>query len=156
VRPANTPGSGLYLIRTAYRTADGGRVDVTAVGELDMAEEARFREAVLDPLRQQSVNRVVVDLGRLRFMDASGANVLIEAHQEAMRRAKRFHIVKVCGCPAECLRSSASATPSPQRPDRRPHRESGLQRTVPAHRPAPTVESTRERDREDRMTSHHV
>lgn len=103
MRPVNTPGCGLHLIRTAYRTADGGHVDVTAIGELDMAEEARFREAVLDPLRQQSVNRVVVDLGGLRFMDASGANVLIHAHQEAMRRAKRFHIVNVCGMPRRVL-----------------------------------------------------
>jgi stage II sporulation protein AA (anti-sigma F factor antagonist) len=90
-------------VRTAYRTVDGGHVDVTAVGEVDMAEEARFREAVLEPLHQQSVNRVVVDLGGLRFMDASGANVLIAAHREAMRRAKRFHIVNVCGLPRRVL-----------------------------------------------------
>jgi anti-sigma B factor antagonist len=103
VWPANTPGSGLYLIRTVYRTADGGHVDVTAVGEVDMADEVRFRDAVLGPLRQQSVNRVVVDLGRVRFMDASGARALIDAHQEAMRRAKQFHVVNVCGSPRRVL-----------------------------------------------------
>ena len=76
---------------------------MTAVGEVDMAEEARFREAVLDPLCRQSVNRVVVDLGRLRFMDASGANVLIDAYEEATRRAKRFQVVNVCGLPRRVL-----------------------------------------------------
>jgi hypothetical protein len=74
---------------------------VTAVGEVDVTEEARFREAVLGPMRRQSVNRVVVDLGRLRFMDAGGAHVLIDAHQEAMRRAKRFQVVNVCGLPKQ-------------------------------------------------------
>lgn len=102
--PASTPGSGLHIIRTVTRTADGGRVDVTAVGEVDMAEEARFRDAVLGPLCQQSVNRVIVDLGRLRFIDASGARVLIEAHREALRQAKRFHVVNVCGIPRRVLK----------------------------------------------------
>jgi anti-sigma B factor antagonist len=103
VWPADTPGSGLHLIRTVYRTVDGGHVDVTAVGEVDMAEETRFRDAVLGPIRQQSVNRVIVDLGRLRFMDASGAHVLIDAHREAMGQAKRFHVVNVCGLPRKVL-----------------------------------------------------
>jgi anti-anti-sigma regulatory factor len=49
------------------------------------------------------VNRIVVDLGRLRFLDASGAGVLIDAHQEAMRRAKRFHVVNLCGSPRRVL-----------------------------------------------------
>ncbi|WP_203903988.1 STAS domain-containing protein [Virgisporangium aliadipatigenens] len=75
-----------------------------AVGEVDIAEEARFRDAVLDPLRQRSVHRVVVDLGRLRFMGVCGANVLIEAHRESLRRAKRFHVVNVCGIPRRALK----------------------------------------------------
>jgi anti-sigma B factor antagonist len=103
VRPANTPGSGLRIVRTVHRTVDGGHVHVTVVGEVDLAEEARFRDAVLGPLRQQSVNRVMVDLGRLRFMDASGAHVLVDAYEEAMRRAKRFHVVNLCGLPRRVL-----------------------------------------------------
>jgi anti-anti-sigma factor len=116
-----------------YRTVDGGDVDVTVVGEVDMAEEARFRDAVLGPLREQSVNRVVVDLGRLRFMGASGAGVLIEAHQEAMRQAKRFRVVNVCGLPRRVLEilgvcdalTSTSGTP--------PALRISPQRIVPAH-----------------------
>jgi anti-anti-sigma factor len=103
VWPADAPGSGLHIIRRVYRTADGVHVDVTVVGEVDLPEEARFRDAVLGPIRQQSVHRVVVDLGRLRFMGASGARVLIDAHREALRQAKRFHVVNVCGLPRRIL-----------------------------------------------------
>jgi anti-anti-sigma factor len=133
VWPADAPGSGLHVIRTVYRTVDGGHVDVTVVGEVDMAEEARFRDAVLGPLRQQSVHRVVVDLGRLRFMGASGAGVLIDAHQEAMRRAKRFHVVNVCGLPRRVLEilgvcDALTSTSGPP-----PALRISPQRIVPAH-----------------------
>ena len=100
VRPADAPGSGLHLIRTAYRTADGGHVDVTAVGEVDLAEDPVPRCGLARYV--SSPSPVVVDLAGCGSW-APAERLLIDAYKEAMRGAKGFHVVNVCGFPRRVL-----------------------------------------------------
>lgn len=52
-------------------------------GEIDMATEDRFQEAVIEALITQPHGRVVLDCAELRFIDSSGLRVLIRAHKTA-------------------------------------------------------------------------
>ncbi|MBE3000278.1 STAS domain-containing protein [Nocardiopsis sp. HNM0947] len=52
-------------------------------GEIDMATENRFQEAVTEALTTQPHGRVVLDCTELRFIDSSGLRVLIRAHKTA-------------------------------------------------------------------------
>jgi len=52
-------------------------------GEIDMATEDRFQEAVTEALITQPHGRVVLDCTELRFIDSSGLRVLIRAHKTA-------------------------------------------------------------------------
>ncbi|WP_150238733.1 STAS domain-containing protein [Nocardiopsis quinghaiensis] len=61
---------------------DTGRVLVLN-GEIDMATEHRFQEAVTEALTTQPFGRVVLDCSDLRFIDSSGLRVLIRAHKAA-------------------------------------------------------------------------
>ncbi|WP_017603975.1 STAS domain-containing protein [Nocardiopsis alkaliphila] len=61
---------------------ESGRV-LTLDGEIDMATEARFQEAVTEALTTQPHGRVVLDCTDLRFIDSSGLRVLIRAHKAA-------------------------------------------------------------------------
>lgn len=61
---------------------DTGRVLVLD-GEIDMATEHRFQDAVTEALTTQPHGRVVLDCSDLRFIDSSGLRVLIRAHKTA-------------------------------------------------------------------------
>ena len=61
---------------------DSGQV-LTLDGEIDMATEARFQEAVTAALTTQPRGRVVLDCSDLRFIDSSGLRVLIRALKAA-------------------------------------------------------------------------
>ncbi len=59
-----------------------GRV-LALSGEIDMATEHNFQEAVTEALVTQPHGRVVLDCTDLRFIDSSGLRVLIRAHKTA-------------------------------------------------------------------------
>jgi anti-sigma B factor antagonist len=61
---------------------DGGRV-LALDGEIDLATESRFQDAVTEALITQPSGRVVLDCTDLRFIDSSGLRVLIRAHKTA-------------------------------------------------------------------------
>lgn len=68
----------LLITRT---TTDDGACLVTLAGEVDLDGSVQFRDALLSCLRTGP--GAVVDLGRVAFMDSSGINALITAHQTA-------------------------------------------------------------------------
>ncbi|MEV5884555.1 STAS domain-containing protein [Streptomyces sp. NPDC052020] len=68
----------LLITRT---TTDDGVCLVTVAGEVDLDGSVRFREVLLSCLR--TGRGAVVDLARVGFMDSSGINALITAHQAA-------------------------------------------------------------------------
>ncbi|WP_159941539.1 MULTISPECIES: STAS domain-containing protein [unclassified Nocardiopsis] len=61
---------------------EAGRV-LALDGEIDMATEDRFQEAVTEAITTQPLGRVVLDCSDLRFIDSSGLRVLIRAHKAA-------------------------------------------------------------------------
>ncbi|MEU1528708.1 STAS domain-containing protein [Streptomyces fagopyri] len=62
-------------------TANGIRV-VTLCGEIDHDVTDALRDAVM-PAAGQNPPRTAVDLGAVTFMDSSGINVFVSAHQAA-------------------------------------------------------------------------
>ncbi|MEU4310887.1 STAS domain-containing protein [Streptomyces rochei] len=63
----------------ATTVTDGVRV-VTVAGEIDQSNSAQLTRA----LRADGpgLSGIVIDMGRVTFMDSSGLNVLIAAHQD--------------------------------------------------------------------------
>ncbi|WP_062650717.1 STAS domain-containing protein [Streptomyces maremycinicus] len=64
----------------AHRTVDGVRV-VTVQGEIDHDVKDVFSDALLSGDRGAPGSRIVVDLSGVTFMDSSGINVFVTAHQ---------------------------------------------------------------------------
>jgi anti-sigma B factor antagonist len=62
-------------------------------GELDMASTPALRQA-LDEAFRSGDDPLVVDLRCLRFMDANGLELLVDAQEQARRRGRRFGVVK--------------------------------------------------------------
>ncbi|MEU0743283.1 STAS domain-containing protein [Streptomyces sp. NPDC006134] len=79
---ADTEGTAmperLLITRT---TTDDGACLVTVAGEVDLDGSVRFRDVLLSCLG--TGRGAVVDLGGVGFMDSSGINALITAHQAA-------------------------------------------------------------------------
>ncbi|MEW1906206.1 STAS domain-containing protein [Streptomyces sp. NPDC086147] len=71
---ADLPGR----LSAAHRTIDGVRV-VTLHGEIDHTGKDILRDALLSG--EGTARRVVADLGGVSFMDSSGINVFVSAHQ---------------------------------------------------------------------------
>ncbi|MFF3208477.1 STAS domain-containing protein [Streptomyces sp. NPDC002962] len=64
----------------AHRTVDGVRV-VTVQGEIDHDVKSVFSDALLREDGGARPSRIVVDLSGVSFMDSSGINVFVAAHQ---------------------------------------------------------------------------
>ncbi|MEV8067992.1 MULTISPECIES: STAS domain-containing protein [unclassified Streptomyces] len=77
----------LLITRT---TAEDGTCVVTLVGEADLDSSARLRETLLSCLT--AAPATVADLGGLTFMDSSGINALISAHQAAQASGVRLSL----------------------------------------------------------------
>ena len=65
-----------HLTVTTKQDADGVPL-ICVAGELDLATAPKLSAAAKDAL-EQNPERVVFDLGELRFMDSSGLRVLLE------------------------------------------------------------------------------
>jgi anti-sigma B factor antagonist len=89
--------------RPVPQATDGWTVDSRSVVELavagvvDFATVAGFKDAIFGVLDQSGVDRVVVDLGELRFMDSCGVGVLLDASHEAERRNVDLRIANAHG-----------------------------------------------------------
>ncbi|PZT71241.1 anti-sigma factor antagonist [Streptomyces sp. SW4] len=79
---ADTEGAAvperLLITRT---TTDGGVCVVTLAGEVDLDGSGQLRDVLLSAA--ESAAGTVVDLREVAFMDSSGINVFIAAHQTA-------------------------------------------------------------------------
>ena len=71
-----------------------GRATVIAVsGELDLASSPALQEE-LERAIGSDATVIVLDLGRLSFMDSTGLHVLVKAHQRAHEAGRRFVVTK--------------------------------------------------------------
>ncbi len=77
------PGTTVHLTLDSVHTADGIMIAELA-GELDLATASALREQLLGLLRP-GAGRLVLDLSRVTFCDASGLAVLIGTSHRARR-----------------------------------------------------------------------
>ena len=89
-----------------------GRV-LSLDGEIDLATEARFQEAVTEALITQPSGRVVLDCTDLRFIDSSGLRVLIRAHKTAREQRAVLAIAAPAQRVMQTLRITALDTRIP-------------------------------------------
>lgn len=76
---ASMPGPGRLKIS---RMVDDGTVSLALEGELDLAGAPEM-EASLAAAEQQGPTRLVIDLGRLQFIDSTGLRLLLQADARA-------------------------------------------------------------------------
>jgi anti-anti-sigma factor len=73
------------------RTTRGDGVDVVVLaGEVDLDGSGQLRDVLLSSV--QTASGTVVDLSEVGFLDSSGINVLISAHQAAEARGVWFRL----------------------------------------------------------------
>lgn len=72
---------------------DGGTAVIALVGELDVAGAPRVRQAVVDVL-DADIERVVVDLSGLSFIDSTGLGVLVGAYKRARAVGADFAVAR--------------------------------------------------------------
>lgn len=77
----------LLITRTA---ADDGTCVLSVAGEVDLDGSAQLRDALLSCL--DAAPGTVVDLSEVTFMDSSGINALITAHQAAQANGTRLRL----------------------------------------------------------------
>lgn len=75
-------------------------VTVEVVGDLDLASVARVRETLHDALSVRP-DRLVVDLGRCGFVDASALAMLLDVHRRSWRHGG---VLTLRGCSPRVLR----------------------------------------------------
>jgi len=84
---------------TTFDEVDSVRVALS--GECDLEVREELTAALLDAVRRSPV--VVVDLGRLDFLDSSGVHGLIKAHHAAKESGRDLFVVNSTGAVATVL-----------------------------------------------------
>ncbi|GAA1758904.1 MULTISPECIES: STAS domain-containing protein [Streptomonospora] len=72
----------MAALKITRRDRDDGVV-LALSGEVDMATEDQFHQAVRAAVDARPQERLVLDFSRLAFIDSSGLRVLIQAHKAA-------------------------------------------------------------------------
>jgi anti-sigma B factor antagonist len=71
---------------------DGRLTTVSLAGELDRSNEREARSAI-DRALSQGTTTLIIDLGRLAFMDSSGVSLLLHAYHALMKRHGKLVLV---------------------------------------------------------------
>jgi anti-sigma B factor antagonist len=71
----------------------GRATTLTVLGELDLVSSPALQEE-LERAIGSDATVIVLDLGRLSFMDSTGLHVLVKAHQRAHEAGRRFVVTK--------------------------------------------------------------
>ncbi len=69
-----------------------GTAQIRVAGEVDICVAAPLGDALVRAVTSRGVRRVVVDLGAVTFLDASGIGVLLGAHGLASGRGCRLQV----------------------------------------------------------------
>ncbi len=78
-------------------TADGDELLITITGEVDAHSAPRLEGEIRAGLLSPTVQRLVVDLAAVTFIDSSGLRVLISTHRAMRERSGRFVIRQPSG-----------------------------------------------------------
>lgn len=71
---------------------EDGSVRVVPVGELDLVARERL-ESAIDELRRSGVDRLVLDLRGISFLDSSGIRLVLELHAAARGDGFELHLI---------------------------------------------------------------
>jgi anti-anti-sigma factor len=82
-RPGRDTAGGLHINRRVH----GCDVHVDLAGEIDAASSGAFSDELLDAARLGS-GPIVVNLGHVSFLDSSGLDALVHAHETAGARLR--------------------------------------------------------------------
>ncbi|MEW9551600.1 STAS domain-containing protein [Nonomuraea sp. NPDC050783] len=78
---------------------DDGTVTVAVSGELDIATTELLRSHLLELLREAGRGRrgdaLVIEVGRLSFIDAAGLGLLVSVHRQAARQRTPVRLANV-------------------------------------------------------------
>jgi len=124
-------------------------VTLTPAGEVDLGTAGALRDAIQDTLRMPHPVDVVVDLGRVTFLDCAGIGALVAGRNTAVRQGCGYTVVN----PQRHVRRVLELTgvhaaltvhPDPAPPTGQPVRSSGSghrrhHRRVAAGSPAPST-----------------
>ncbi|MUL42370.1 STAS domain-containing protein [Streptomonospora sp. PA3] len=102
----------MAALKITRREHDDGLVLVLA-GEIDMVTEDQFHRAAREAVDARPEGRLVLDLGRLEFIDSSGLRVLIQAHKAAKAAGGSLAIAAASERIARILRVTAIDTRIP-------------------------------------------
>jgi len=80
----------MQLRRSVLPNRGGAILD--AVGELDVADVAHLRKAIVDAFTQGH-HCVLVDLSKVSFIDSTAVTVLLEEHRAAAARGEHLGLV---------------------------------------------------------------
>lgn len=78
-----------------------GTVVVALVGEIDLQRSPEVRKALMELMFDR--RDVVVDMGRVIYIDSSGIASLVEAYQMARKQGSRFALAAVSGAALRVL-----------------------------------------------------
>src|SRR3954451_3654960 len=100
---------------------DGGVRVIEVRGEVDLAVRKAFNDAVTAVTRR-SIRRIVIDLSAATFVDSTGLNALVRAHQRAEAGGLSLEVVYGSGNVARALEISGldqllDVRPSGRQPD---------------------------------------
>lgn len=73
----------MRVFDVAVSTGDG-EVRVEAVGEIDMRTAGELRTALGEAVHLAGTGPIVVDLGRVNFLDSTGVQVLLDGYHSAL------------------------------------------------------------------------
>lgn len=84
-------------------SAGDGQVVVEAAGDIDMLTAQRLRDALQSAVRIAGTGSVVVDLGRVPFMDSTGVQALVDGYHTAMVAGGTLTVRGAHGSPARVV-----------------------------------------------------
>jgi len=72
-------------------SSEATSITLTLTGELDLAGEGRFEEAVQEA--RATGLKLTVDLSKLEFIDSSGLRVLVRLHNDSLREGFTYTVI---------------------------------------------------------------
>jgi anti-sigma B factor antagonist len=84
-------------LRFDRSTSSDGVTRLAVAGEIDMNTGDCFRQKIMLVLAEPGVNRLLLDLGPLRFIDSNGVATLVKARRAADAQGIGFGVVNAGG-----------------------------------------------------------
>jgi anti-anti-sigma factor len=81
-------------------TVHRGRAQIATRGDVDLATRDALREVAVDALGQPSIHELVLDLGSVTFLDASGLGCLVSIRNASIQLDRNLVL---CNVPARIL-----------------------------------------------------